>query len=146
MNPDLFDHGAQIRYREDCRFGDYVVLDIGVVSSVTMDIGDYVHIAPYAVIIGGRAATLTMGHFSGISAGGKVICGGDSFASGALMNPQVPAKYREPIIEPVTFGAFSRRMHEDRSRISSRLLTISQNKLERSPPCSPRLRPAILKS
>ena len=107
MNPDLVDHGAWIKYREDCKFGDYVVLDIGVVSSVTMDIGDYVHLAPYSVIIGGRAAYLTMGHFSGISAGGKIICGGDSFASGALMNPQVPAKYREPIIEPITFGAFS---------------------------------------
>jgi acetyltransferase-like isoleucine patch superfamily enzyme len=107
VNPDVFDHGSWIKHRESCRFGNFVVLDIGVVSSVTMDIGDWVHIAPYSVIIGGKESQLTMGHFSGISAGCKIICGGDDFASGALMNPQVPVEFREPIITSVNFEAFS---------------------------------------
>jgi acetyltransferase-like isoleucine patch superfamily enzyme len=107
MNPSLVDNGSNIRYREQCTFGDYVVLDIGAVSTVTMDIGDWVHIAPYAVIIGGSTSHLTMHHFSGISAGGKVICAGDDFSSGALMNPQVPKEYKEIINKPVIFEMFS---------------------------------------
>lgn len=107
MNPELVDHGSFCKYKLESTFGDYVVLDYNVFSSVIMDIGDWVHIAPQVAIIGGRTSKLVMGHFSGISAGGKVICGGDDFASGSLMNPQVPSKYRISNITTVTFEPFS---------------------------------------
>ena len=59
------------------------------------------------VIIGGFDAMLTMEHFSGLAAGAKVVCGGDDFSTGSLMNPQFPRKYKDVVIEPVTFKMFS---------------------------------------
>ena len=107
-NPELFmDKDVSIKHFTDCVFGKYVAIDKGFYSTVIMDIGDWVHLAPYTSVIGGREGIFKMGHFSGLSAGARVICSGDDFTSGALMNPQVPIKYREPIDAPVIFEMFT---------------------------------------
>ena len=46
--------------------GNHVAIDYGVYLSTQAIIDDYVHIAPYACIIGGEKAKLVMGKFSGI--------------------------------------------------------------------------------
>lgn len=104
---DLYvDKTSRIKYPKEIEVGKHVAIDIGVYISTAAIIGDYVHIAPYTCIIGGKDSKLVMGDFSGISAGTKVLCGSDDFTQG-LMNPQVPAKYRRPKITTVTFERFT---------------------------------------
>ncbi len=106
-NDFFIDDDVVIKHKDLAIFGNHVAIDKGFYCTTSIEVGDYVHIAPYAVIIGGRDASLVMGHFSGIASGSKIVCGGDDFSSGALMNPQVPVKYREPKITQVVFEAFS---------------------------------------
>jgi dTDP-4-amino-4,6-dideoxy-D-glucose acyltransferase len=88
-------------------FGNHVAIDKGFYCTTQISIGDYVHIAPYTIIIGGNNTSLIMKDFSGIAAGSKIVCASDDFASGYLMNPQVPEKYRKVINGPVVFKRFS---------------------------------------
>jgi acetyltransferase-like isoleucine patch superfamily enzyme len=96
-----------IKHKDLAVFGNHVAIDKGFYCTTEINVGDYVHLAPYVVIIGGREAKLRMGHFSGIASGSKIVCGSDDFSSGALMNPQVPVKYRAPMITEVVFEAFT---------------------------------------
>ncbi len=100
------DETSRIKYPKNVSLGNHVAIDMGVYLSVSADIGDYVHIAPYSCIIGGEHSFLRMESFSGISAGSKIICGGDDFTDG-LMNPQVPIEYRSPKITTIVFERFS---------------------------------------
>ena len=102
MHEDVF-----IKNLETAHFGNHVAIDKGFYCTTQIKIGDYVHIAPYTIVIGGNEASLIMEDFSGISAGSKIVCAGDDFASGYLMNPQVPEKYRKVINNPVVFKRFS---------------------------------------
>ncbi len=104
---DLYvDVTSRIKHPESIEVGNHVAIDMGVYLSTSATIGDYVHIAPYTCIIGGPDSMLIMDHFSGISAGSKILCGSDDFTKG-MMNPQVPIKYRSPKISKVHFKAFS---------------------------------------
>ena len=104
---DLYiDETSRIKHPYLVELGNHVAIDMGVYLSTSATIGDYVHIAPYACIIGGGDSKLVMEHFSGISAGCKIICGGDDFTKG-MMNPQVPIQYRSPKITTITFERFS---------------------------------------
>lgn len=104
---DLYlDPTSRINHPSEIELGNHVAIDMGVYLSTSAKIGDYVHIAPYACIIGGKDSQLIMDHFSGISAGSKILCGSDDFTKG-LMNPQVPIEYRCPKITTVTFERFS---------------------------------------
>jgi len=104
---DLYvDPTARISNPSAIELGDHVAIDIGVYISTAASIGDYVHIAPYTCVIGGKDSKLVMEDFSGISAGCKILCGSDDFTQG-LMNPQVPAQYRRPKMTTVTFERFT---------------------------------------
>jgi len=104
---DLFiDDTAVIKRPHILSVGDHVAIDVGVYLSTETELGDYVHIAPYTVVIGGEGAKLIMGHFSGISAGCKIICGSDDFTEG-LMNPQVPLEYKSVKFTTVTLEDFT---------------------------------------
>ena len=104
---DLYvDVTSRVTHPGEIEVGNHVAIDIGVYISTAAEIGDYVHIAPYTCIIGGKDSRLVMGDFSGISAGCKILCGSDDFTQG-LMNPQVPVKYRSPKITTVTFERFT---------------------------------------
>lgn len=104
---DLFiDSSSVIKQPQLIEVGDHVAIDVGVYIATKATIGDYVHIAPYSCIIGGKESELIMEHFSGISAGCKILCGSDDYTKG-LMNPQVPIEYRNPKISFVKFEKFS---------------------------------------
>lgn len=100
------DPTSRIKHPSRISLGNHVAIDLGVYLSTSADIGDYVHIAPYVCIIGGLDSNLSMGAFSGISAGSKILCGSDDFTKG-MMNPQIPIEYRCPKITTVTFEKFS---------------------------------------
>jgi acetyltransferase-like isoleucine patch superfamily enzyme len=104
---DLYvDVTSRIKHPRSIEVGNHVAIDMGVYLSTSATIGDYVHIAPYTCIIGGPDSMLIMDHFSGISAGSKILCGSDDFTKG-MMNPQVPIEYRSPKISKVHFKSFS---------------------------------------
>ena len=98
---------VHIKNLETAEVGNHVAIDKGFYCTTKLLVGDYVHIAPYVIVIGGNTASLTMKHFSGMAAGCRVICASDNYSSGMMMNPQVPAKYRDVINEPVVFEPFS---------------------------------------
>jgi len=107
-------HGMDVRISDRAeitrphlvKMGSHIAIDTGVYISTAMDIGDYVHIAPYVCIIGGANAKLIMHDFTNISAGCKIICAGESFKAG-LFSPIVPIEYREVINKMVIFNRFS---------------------------------------
>tara|TARA_R110000796_G_scaffold97899_4_gene205196 strand:- start:155 stop:682 length:528 start_codon:yes stop_codon:yes gene_type:complete len=104
---DLFiDDTAIIKHPQSLEVGDHVAIDVGVYLSTKSIIGDYVHIAPYTVVIGGIKSKLIMGKFSGIAAGSKIICGSDDFTKG-MMNPQVPLEYKETKFTTITIEDFA---------------------------------------
>ena len=82
---DFFiDKDVYIKHKNKVTFGNHVAIDKGFYCTTQLEIGDYVHLAPYTVIIGGEKAKLKMEHFSGIAAGGRIVCGGDNFTSGTF--------------------------------------------------------------
>ena len=88
---------VEIRRPELVRVGNHVAIDSGFYCTVTADIGDYVHIGPYVTVIGGASASLSMGHFSNVAAGGRLICAGDELLGEGLVGPAglIPEKYQD---------------------------------------------------
>lgn len=88
--------------------GNHVAIDNGFYITTAAQIGDHIHIAPYVTVIGGESGLLTMGHFTNISTGGKIICGSDSFfGEGLITAPGIPEAYRDDLkIAPVHFENF----------------------------------------
>ena len=68
--------------------------------------GDYIHIAPSVSIIGGAPARLTMGNFTNIGSGGRIVCASDDFSQG-LISPVVPIEHRTVINKPIIFEDFA---------------------------------------
>ncbi len=88
--------------------GNHVAIDNGFYITTGAELGDHIHIAPYVTVIGGEKAVLKMGHFTNISAGGKIICGSDSFlGEGLITAPGIPEEFRDTLkIAPVHFQNF----------------------------------------
>jgi galactoside O-acetyltransferase len=84
--------------------GSHVAIDDYVVITTQADIGDYVHIANQVSIIGGRDAKVTLGHFSGIAPGVRIVCAGDDFTGDCLHNPTVQERFRCVVNKPVEIG------------------------------------------
>ena len=84
-----------IKQKENAFFGNHVAIDKGFYCTTELNIGDYVHISPYCTVIGGKEGKFTMEDFTGLSAGCRIVCCGDDYLSGHLMNPTVPKKYRK---------------------------------------------------
>jgi galactoside O-acetyltransferase len=77
--------------------GDHVAIDDFCYITVSLDLGDYVHIGPHCSIIGGASARCTMDHFSGLSAGCRLVCASDDYLGSGLTNPIIPTPYRATV-------------------------------------------------
>lgn len=97
---------ALIKYPDSLFLGEHVAIDQFVTIGATAYLGDYVHIAPNVSVIGGQKSVLRMGAFSGLSAGVRVIAGGDNFNTGKLTNPQVPIELRDVFLSEVIIEDF----------------------------------------
>jgi galactoside O-acetyltransferase len=92
---------------EDLLFiGDHVSIDRWVYCSVELHIGNWVHIAPFVSIVGGILGKCFIGNFSGVSAGGRIICASDDFVN-SLLCPIIPIEYRTVVGGIVTLKDFS---------------------------------------
>jgi acetyltransferase-like isoleucine patch superfamily enzyme len=92
----IFDK-AIIVNSEQIELGDVVKIDdfSFVCGGSITKIGSFVHIGPFSAVVGG--GELIMEDFSGLSSGVRVHTGTDDFSGNSLVNPTVPAKYRQPI-------------------------------------------------
>ena len=51
---DLFiDNDALIKFPDNVELGNHVAIDKGFYCTTKLIVGDYVHLAPYSVVIGG---------------------------------------------------------------------------------------------
>ena len=96
-----------IKRNETAIFGNHVAIDKGFYCTTQINVGDYVHISPYCTVIGGKDGMFIMEDFTGLSAGCRVVCCGDDYISGHLMNPTVPIKYRKVKNDKVVLKRFS---------------------------------------
>lgn len=95
---DCFISGnCEIRRPDLISLGNHVAIDTGFYCTTGLMFGDYIHIGPYTTVIGGKGTKLTMGHFSGLSAGCRVICSKESYLGDGMMNPTIPEEYRASV-------------------------------------------------
>ena len=105
---DVFIHNtAIIKHPLLCSIGNHVAIDNGVTFSTMVHIGDYVHVAPYVVTIGGKTTTVNLKDFSFVAAGTKIITGSEDYTGAGLVGPTIPVEYRKLILADVTFEKFA---------------------------------------
>lgn len=99
---------VEIRRPHLVSIGNNVAIDTGLYLTTRAEMGDYIHIGPYVVIIGGEKGCLKMGNFTNLAAGSKVICVSDEYlGKGIITSPGLPAKYRDQVkAKPVIFENF----------------------------------------
>ena len=72
--------------------GKHSRIDDGAILTGDIEIGDYVHIAAYAVLTG--KAGIKVGSYTGISMYCGVFTGTDDFSGASMVGPTVPEKYK----------------------------------------------------
>jgi len=100
------DDTARINRPELVTVGSHIIIDFNVYISVCLKMKDWIHIAPFASVIGGGGTYLYMGHFTSIAAGGRVICATDDFKC-SLLSPHIPKELKTVKIAPVILEDFS---------------------------------------
>lgn len=99
---------VEIRRPQLVSVGSHVAIDSGFYCTTAAEVGDYIHIGPYVSVIGGARGLLRMGHFSGISAGARIICASDEFRGEGLVGTVIPDRYRDKVtIAPVILEEFA---------------------------------------
>ena len=87
--------------------GNHVAIDKGFYCSTNLSVGDYVHIAPYVVTIGGINSLISLQNFSFVAAGTKLVAGSEIYSEDALVGPTIPIKYRSTKISEIIFEKFA---------------------------------------
>ena len=99
---------VEIRRPQLVSIGSHVAIDAGFHCGVTMQVGDYVHIAPYVTVIGTSDSHLTLGDFASLAAGCKVVCATDEHLGYGLPGPTIPPLQRDRIVNaPVVLEEFA---------------------------------------
>ena len=61
--------------------GNHIAIDSYFYCTTNLQIGDYCHIAPFVLVIGGKDGLLKIGNFCTIAAGSRIICASDKMLS-----------------------------------------------------------------
>jgi galactoside O-acetyltransferase len=105
---DVFIHDtAIIKHPSLCSIGSHNAIDNGVTISTELIMGDYIHVAPYVVVIGGKKSKLILNNFSFVASGTKIVCGSEDYTGGGLVGPTIPEEYRELTYSTVTFEKYA---------------------------------------
>ena len=86
---------VEIRRPHLVTIGRNVAIDTGFYVTTQAEIGSYVHIGPYVTCIGGELGKLTVGNFSTIAAGARIICLGEEHLGLGLVGPNIPNMYSD---------------------------------------------------
>jgi galactoside O-acetyltransferase len=90
-----------------CEIGSHKAIDNGVTISTQLVMGDYIHISPFVVVIGGEKSKLILEDFTFIASGTKVVCGSEDYTGGGLIGPTIPEEYRKINYNMVKFERFA---------------------------------------
>ena len=92
----LLSRQARIYAAHRIELGDCVRIDDFAILSGAIRLGSFIHISSHASIMGGDGITssVTMGDFSSLSLGGRILSSSDDLSSGVLVNSCVEAAYR----------------------------------------------------
>jgi dTDP-4-amino-4,6-dideoxy-D-glucose acyltransferase len=103
----IIDSNVKIRYPKSVTMGDHIAIDWGFYCTTQLELKDWIHIAPYCTVIGGKEAMFKMGNFTTLAAGCRIICASDDYLGEGLTNPWVPEQYRKIISAPVVMENYS---------------------------------------
>lgn len=78
------------RFYAEYSIGCNLRIDRGFNSTVNIRFGDYIHISPYVVIVGGDKASFVAEGFNNIMTGAKIICASDRFDGSGLTGSLIP--------------------------------------------------------
>lgn len=101
------DLGAVIKRPNLMSVGSHIAIDHGVYVTTRLEMGDYIHIGPYTTVTGGAEGLLKMGNFSGLAAACRIVCGGETYGGDGMINPTIPARYRNCVYAPVIMEDFT---------------------------------------
>ena len=91
-------------YNPECIvLGDFSRIDDFCVISGNVNIGKYVHIAPFCLVAGGEQG-IFMDDFSGLAYGVQVFSQSDDYSGRTLTNPTVNAKFKNEYKAAVRIG------------------------------------------
>jgi acetyltransferase-like isoleucine patch superfamily enzyme len=108
LGDDVFIHDlAIIKHPALSIIGSHNAIDNGVTISTELIMGDYIHIAPYVVVIGGKKSKLILNDFSFVASGTKIVCGSEDYTGGGLVGPTIPEEYRELTYSTVKFEKYA---------------------------------------
>jgi len=89
------------------KIGSHVAIDKGVIISTETKIGNYVHIAPNVVMIGGKKSKVILEDFSFVAAGTCIVAGSEAYTGEGLVGPTIPEEYRQINYSTIRFSKFS---------------------------------------
>jgi acetyltransferase-like isoleucine patch superfamily enzyme len=108
LGDDVFIHDlAIIKHPPLSIIGSHNAIDNGVTISTELIMGDYIHIAPYVVVIGGKKSKLVLNDFSFVASGTKIVCGSEDYTGAGLVGPTIPEEYRKLTYSTVTFEKYA---------------------------------------
>jgi len=90
---------GRIKIGSNVRIDDFCVLAAGAGG---IEIGNYVHIAVGATLIG--SGKITLSDFSGLSSRVSIYSSSDDYSGACLTNPTVPDEYKNVVHAPVFLG------------------------------------------
>jgi acetyltransferase-like isoleucine patch superfamily enzyme len=105
---DVFISGnVEIRRPHLVSMGSHIAIDSGFYLTTQAELGDFIHIGPSVLVIGGEKARLKMGHFTNLALGTRVVCGSDTYGSAGLITaPGIPSEMTEVRHTTVTLQDF----------------------------------------
>jgi len=87
-----------IKHPSNVKVGSHIAIDDFFYMTTALDMGSYCHISSHVSIVGGKTALLTMGNFSHLSAGARLIVMGDENLGSGLVSPVIPGFYRDKLV------------------------------------------------
>jgi acetyltransferase-like isoleucine patch superfamily enzyme len=96
----LISRKASIYGASNISIGSNVRIDDFCILTGKIEIGNYVHIAPYTALTGGTSGVF-ISDFANLSRKIEVFAVSDDFTEGTLTNPMVPDKYKNMKNAPV---------------------------------------------
>lgn len=98
---------AIIKRPELVHIGSHNAIDNGVTVSTALTMGDYIHIAPFVVMIGGAQSHVILEDCSFVAAGTKIVAGSEDYVEGGLVGPTIPLELRKVKFTTVRFCKFA---------------------------------------
>ena len=105
---DFFiDTDVTIKCKDTSVFGNHSAVDKGFYCTTELNIGDYVHIGPYVVVIGSSKSKMIFEDFSFAATGTKIIAGSDDYTASSLMGPVIPDEFKVLNLSTIRFKKYS---------------------------------------